>query len=233
VNATNGVITAKNLTVSGITASDKPFDGNTSATLNVSGAALVGAVSGDAVTLGTGAASGVFTSSAPGTCAVQVSGLSIAGADSANYTLTQPVVTACIAAWHAAGFYAPVGIGNSQFVTAPGAPPAVSPVSTMWNIAKGGSTIPLKFNLFTSQGGAERTNVTDIRQFDAVKLSCTTGEGEAAVDFITTGNTSLRYDGSQFIQNWKTPSSNTDTCYRASVKFQDGSAIYAFFKLRK
>src|SRR5678815_461235 len=94
-------------------------------------------------------------------------------------------------------------------------------VSTTWNIAKGGSTIPLKFNLYTSQGGAERTNVADIRSFDAVKLSCTTGEGEAAVDFITTGNTSLRYDGAQFIQNWKTPSGSTDTCYRASVKFQD------------
>jgi YDG domain len=233
VNASSGVITAKNLTVSGITASDKPYDGNTSAALNVSGAGLVGVVAGDLVTLGTGGASGAFTSSAPGTCTVLVTGLTIAGADSANYTLTQPVVTACIGAWYAAGFYAPVGVGNSQFVTSPGAPPAVSPVSTVWNIAKGGSTIPLKFNLYTSQGGAERTNVADIRQFDAVKLSCTTGEGEDAVDFITSGNTSLRYDGVQFIQNWKTPSSNTDTCYRASVKFQDGSAIYAFFKLRK
>jgi hypothetical protein len=233
LNVTDGVITAKNLTVSGITAGDKPFDGNTSATLNVSAAALVGVVSGDVVTIGTGAASGAFTSSVPGTCTVQVSGLSIAGADSANYTLTHPVVAACIGAWYATGFYAPVGIGNSQLVTSPGAPPTVSPVSTTWNIAKGGSTIPLKFNLYTSPGGAERANIADIRSFDAVKLSCTTGEGEAAVDFITTGNTSLRYDGSQFIQNWKTPSSSTDTCYRASVKFQDGSAIYAFFKLRK
>jgi len=43
----------------------------------------------------------------------------------------------------------------------------------------------------------------------------------------------IRYDGAQFIQNWKTPSGSTDTCYRASVKFQDGSAIYAFFKLKK
>ena len=233
LNAANGVITARNLTVSGITASDKPYDGNTSATLDVSGASLVGAVAGDGVSLGTGAATGAFTSSAPGTCAVQVSGLAIGGLDNANYTLTQPVVAACIGAWNAMGFYAPVGIGNSQFVTSPGAPPAVSPVSTTWNIAKGGSTIPLKFNLYTSRGGAERTNVADIRSFDAVKLSCTTGEGEAAVDFITTGNTSLRYDGAQFIQNWKTPSGSTDTCYRASVKFQDGSAIYAFFKLRK
>jgi hypothetical protein len=227
------VITAKNLTVAGITANDKPFDGNTSATINVSSASLVGLVSGDAVTLGTSGASGAFTSPAPGTCTVQVSGLTIGGTDSGNYTLTQPVLTACIGAWYATGFYAPVGVANSQFVTSPGAPPAVSSVTTIWNTAKGGSTIPLKFNLYTSQGGVERTNVADIRSFDAVKLTCVTGDGEDAVDFVTTGNTTLRYDGSQFIQNWKTPTASTDTCYRVNVRFQDNSAIFAFFKLKK
>ena len=80
LNNTNGVITARNLTVSGITASNRPFDGTTGATINVSGATLVGAVSGDVVTLNTGAASGAFTSSLPGTCTVKVSGLTIATA---------------------------------------------------------------------------------------------------------------------------------------------------------
>jgi hypothetical protein len=235
VNNTNGVITAKNLTVSGITASSKPYDGNTTATINVSGAALVGAVSGDTVTLNTGAASGAFTSSSPGTCTVQISGLTIAGGDSGNYTLTQPVVTACIGAWYATGFYQPVGIPNSVWVPAPGVAPSVDPTTTMWNTAKGGSTIPLKFNLYSSQGGQERTNTADIRSFDLVKLACAVGGDEDAVDFSTTGSTSLRYDGTagQFIQNWKTPSASSDTCYRVNVKFQDGSAIYAFFKLRK
>ena len=66
-----------------------------------------------------------------------------------------------------------------------------------------------------------------------MKLTCVTGDGEDAVDFVTTGNTTLRYDGSQFIQNWKTPTASTDTCYRVNVKFLDNSAIFAFFKLKK
>jgi hypothetical protein len=235
LNNTHGMITAKSLTVAGITASNKPYDGNTSATINVSGASLVGLVSGDAVTLNTGAATGAFTSASPGTCTVQISGLTITGGDSGNYALTQPVVTACIGAWYATGFYQPVGIPNSVWVPAPGVAPAVDPTTTTWNTAKGGSTIPLKFNLYSAQGGQERTSTADIRSFDLVRLACAAGGDEDAVDFATTGSTSLRYDGTagQFIQNWKTPTSSGDTCYRVDVKFQDGSAIYAFFKLKR
>ncbi|HOB89955.1 MAG TPA: Ig-like domain repeat protein, partial [Candidatus Colwellbacteria bacterium] len=53
-------ITPKNLTVIGITANDKTYDGNTSAVLNVTGAALVGVVSGDNVILNTMNAVGTF-----------------------------------------------------------------------------------------------------------------------------------------------------------------------------
>jgi YDG domain len=235
LNNTHGVITAKNLTVAGITASNKPYDGNTSATINVSGASLVGLVGGDAVTLNTGPATGAFTSASPGTCTVQISGLTITGGDSGNYTLTQPAVTACIGAWYATGFYQPVGIPNSVWVPAPGVAPTVDPTTTTWNTAKGGSTIPLKFNLYSAQGGQERTSTADIRSFDLVRLACAAGGDEDAVDFATSGSTSLRYDGTggQFIQNWKTPTSSGDTCYRVDVKFQDGSAIYAFFKLKR
>ena len=55
---------------------------------------------------------------------------------------------------------------------------------------------------------------------------------------MTTGSTVLRYDGvggqgGQFIQNWKTPTVNQETCYRAAVTFADGSSLSAFFRLRK
>jgi len=49
-------ITAAVLTVSGITASNKVYDGTTTAVLNVGGATLVGVVSGDTVTLNGGSA---------------------------------------------------------------------------------------------------------------------------------------------------------------------------------
>ena len=51
---------------------------------------------------------------------------------------------------------------------------------------------------------------------------------------LSTGATELRYDGTQFIQNWKTPKvGGADLCYRAVVTAKDGSTITAFFKVKK
>ena len=100
--------------------------------------------------------------------------------------------------------------------------------------AGGGSTIPLKFNVYA--GNVERTNLSDITGFNTYQLTgCSGGTGEDQVDFTTSGNTSLRYDTSamQWIQNWKTPNVSGDSCYRTIVRFADGSSIEAFFKLRK
>src|SRR5204863_2694163 len=73
---TTADITAKALTVTGITASNKAYDRTPSATLDVSGAALVGAVSGDTVSLGSGSATGTFATAPAGTNkTVTVSGL--------------------------------------------------------------------------------------------------------------------------------------------------------------
>ncbi len=231
----SGTITKKNLTVSGITANNKPWDGNTSATLNVGGASLVGVVSGDTVTLNTGAAVGTFGSAAVGSQTVMISGLTISGADTGNYNLIQPTTTASIGAWNADGygFYAPVGVTNSIFTAAPAQAPTSNP-GEAWNTAKGGSTIPLKFNVFAST--VEKTNLQDISGFQTFRLNaCSGGAGEDQVDFVGSGNTSLRYDTSamQWIQNWKTPTNGSDTCYRTIVTFADGSSIEAFFKLRR
>src|SRR5207245_9680684 len=48
---TSADITAKALTVTGVTANNKVYNGTTAATLNFASAALVGVVSGDSVTL--------------------------------------------------------------------------------------------------------------------------------------------------------------------------------------
>jgi hypothetical protein len=90
-------ITAAGLTVSGITASNKVYDGTTSATLNTTSASLVGVISPDVVTLNTASATGVFANKNVGTGkTVTVTGLTISGADAGNYTLTQPTVLANI-----------------------------------------------------------------------------------------------------------------------------------------
>lgn len=86
----------KALTITGVTASDKVYDGNTTAT--VSGTAtLNGAIGSDVVTLG-GAPVGTFSSANVGSRTVTVTGYTISGASAGNYTLTQPSLTANITA---------------------------------------------------------------------------------------------------------------------------------------
>jgi hypothetical protein len=166
-------------------------------------------------------------------------GFTLAGADKGNYALasTTLTTTANITAWTAlgSGFYAPVGIDNSEFVAAPGAPRTVNDTGA-WNTIKGGSTVPLKFNVYA--GTVEKTSLSDIKGLTAQKLSACADDGTALndpVDFTTTDTTSLRYDttAKQWIQNWKTSKVASDTCYRATVTFADGSSISAFFKLLK
>ena len=90
-------ITAKPLTVTGVTAANKTYDGSAAATLSTAGAGLAGVVTGDTITLNTGGATGAFPNRNAGTgLTVTVSGLTISGAATANYTLTQPTLTATI-----------------------------------------------------------------------------------------------------------------------------------------
>jgi hypothetical protein len=135
--------------------------------------------------------------------------------------------------FHATGFYEPVGVLSSVFV-ASGTAPTPGP-ETIWNVARGNSTIPLKFNLYPYDGGPEITSTSGIG-FSQTTAACpSVSAGDDAVDFTTTGSTSLRYDtiAGQFIQNWKTPKVSRDTCYLVSVSFPDDSALYAFMRLRK
>ena len=90
-------VSAATLTVSGITASDRVYNGGTNAVLNVGGATLVGVIGSDNVTLNTGGATGYFTNSNVGAGkTVFVSGLTISGSSATNYSLTQPTTTASI-----------------------------------------------------------------------------------------------------------------------------------------
>jgi trimeric autotransporter adhesin len=94
---TTADITPRALDVSGITADDKMFDDTTDATLDTSGAMLMGVVPSDDVTLDTSGAVGTFASVGPDTnIPVTISGLVITGADSGNYLLIQPMTTANI-----------------------------------------------------------------------------------------------------------------------------------------
>ena len=91
---TTADITAASLTVTGITANNKGFDGGTDATLDFSGAVLSGMVAGDDVTLDGSGATGTFDSPDIGAGkTVTIAGLSLSGSDAGNYVLVLPTTT--------------------------------------------------------------------------------------------------------------------------------------------
>jgi hypothetical protein len=89
-------INQKTLTVTGITAGDKVYDGTTTAPLNTTNAILNGVIGTD-VTLDKSAATGAFADKNVGAGkTVTISGLTLIGTASANYILTQPAAAASI-----------------------------------------------------------------------------------------------------------------------------------------
>ena len=120
-----------------------------------------------------------------------------------------------VLAWDFRGFYQPVDMGGVH------------------NTIKGGSTVPIKFELFA--GSTELTDTANVVQpLKYQKISCTTGvPTEDAIETVATGGTSLRYDttGGQFIYNWQTPT-GAGTCYNVTISSIDGSSKTALFKLK-
>jgi len=124
-------------------------------------------------------------------------------------------VTVTINPWTFGGFYQPVDM-------------------TMPNDAKGGSTVPLKFEVFKGTDPATRVELTQtsVVKYFTQKINCASGDGDA-IEQYATGQTELRYDltGGQFIFNWKTPK-DPGKCYRVYLETQDGSSISADFRLK-
>ncbi len=107
----------------------------------------------------------------------------------------------------------------------------------VWNTIKSGQTVPLKFNIYETMGGTARTNVADVSSFTAFEVACTAGiDDPVALNdtdyFNTTGGTTLRYDGAQFIQNWQTPK-RAGICLMVTMNTVDGFLkAVAFFKTK-
>ena len=81
----NAVVEKKEVTVSGITAANKEYNGNNTATVNASGASITGKVDGDKLTI---TATGTFADADAGeNKTVTLTLGTLGGADSANYTL--------------------------------------------------------------------------------------------------------------------------------------------------
>jgi hypothetical protein len=126
-----GTVTALDLSVSGLTANDKVYDANTSASL--SGVATVSALAGDAVSVTAGV--GTFDTKNVGTAkTVTLSGAKLSGADALNYKLVEQTgLTASIfptAAPTASPTVAPTVAPTTSPTAAPTVAPTVAPTAS-------------------------------------------------------------------------------------------------------
>lgn len=138
-------------------------------------------------------------SSAVGTHTVTATAYDVAG-NSSTSSLTYTV-----APYRWGGFYSPVDMNG------------------VVNTVKAGSTVPLKFELFTS--ATELTSTAVVTGFTSREVSCSsyTTALSDPLEVTATGGTALRYDATagQFVQNWKTPTT-ASRCYAVSVTTEDG-----------
>jgi hypothetical protein len=131
------------------------------------------------------------------------------GADPISYT---------VLAWTLKGFYQPVDMNG------------------VLNTVKGGSTVPLKFEVFKTVAGTEITATSAIKTpVKASKVTCDSGATLDEIETLASGGTTLRYDstGGQFIYNWQTPK-QPGACYNVNIGTIDGSSFQdpAEFKLK-
>ncbi len=115
--------------------------------------------------------------------------------------------------WTLSGFSAPVDMG-------------------IRNTVKGGSTVPLKFQV--RQGSTELTDpATTVQSFTTSRIPCTEGAVEDAIEATTFEVTNLRYDidEGQFIQHWKTPRA-PNTCHQVTLTTRDASQLIATFRIK-
>jgi hypothetical protein len=116
-----------------------------------------------------------------------------------------------------AGFQQPIDNGN------------------IYNVAKAGATVPVKFNVY---GTSEIKDIAVINALKYKAADCDTSFPVDNIETTATGGTSLKYDttAGMFIYNWKTPS--TAGCYQITIYINDGTSngaptsLVALFKLK-
>ncbi len=100
------------------------------------------------------------------------------------------------------------------------------------NVAKAGSTIPVKFSLSGDQGLNIWLNGSAP---GAKSLTCTTAQQDTIEETSTATTSGLKYDSAadQYIYNWKTSTGYANTCQQLVLRLADGSTHTAKFKFTK
>jgi predicted extracellular nuclease len=101
----------------------------------------------------------------------------------------------------------------------------------MWNQAKAGSSIPVKFGL----GGDKGLNIFESGFPTSIQIACNTDAPLDAIEqTITAGGSTLTYDPltGQYIYVWKTVKGWAGTCRLLTVTLVDGTSHMAKFSFR-
>ncbi len=94
------------------------------------------------------------------------------------------------------------------------------------NKGSAGKTYPVKVQV-RDEGGDLVTRLDAISSIKYKPVTCGsfTGDPTDALETTATGGTSLRFDGEQFVYNWKTPTQSG--CYELFVTLGDGGVYKA------
>jgi hypothetical protein len=136
--------------------------------------------------------------------------------DNAGNTNTASVTYTVVYSW--TGFFQPIDNG-------------------VMNVAKAGSTIPVKFSLGGDQGlNIFWTATAGTTYPNSGSISCAADPTADAIEEYSTATVSgLKYDATanQYIYNWKTASNYAGTCRQLIVRLKDGTYHRADFKFTK
>ena len=101
------------------------------------------------------------------------------------------------------------------------------------NVAKLGSTIPVKWSLRDASGGYV-SDLNAVTSISTEKIPCPSATGDVIEETTELGLVALKYDAvaNQFIYSWKIQKSLGTGCRRLHVAFADGTVRSADFRLK-
>jgi hypothetical protein len=200
---------------------------------------VTGVANGATYTLGSVAAAGCDTTDQAGLSGVDTpASVSVSGPASGvgSFTATcsgatdeagnsaAPVSVTYTVVYNWTGFFQPIDNNPDQSGN-----PALA---TVWNSAKAGQAIPVKFSLHGNQG----LSIFAADYPKTLKVTCPSAAPVLdTIETYTSSTPGLTYDAiaDQYNYVWKSTSTVANTCQRLEVKLVDGTSHYAFFKFLK
>ena len=213
-------ITPKTLTVSGVAASNKVYDGTTTATITAS---LQGVAGGDSVQLTTPAADFDTKDAGTGKAVTIAAGSSftISGADAGNYTLTQPTVSGLTADITPATLTAPgnqtVTIRNNVTTKQTVSLPAVS------GVGADGTLIPVSVTV--SENSAACFAVAPTYEAGVITYQLADGLDAAHVSETQTVTVTLGFGGNYNTVSYQLTISITDRQPQAELTYTGATVM--------